>query len=63
VERVVDGVDKGNIGIKNIRLGKYTKEDFQKVFDRSCKLRAVAEDAENDYKKLIDLVNKKWDNF
>jgi hypothetical protein len=53
VERIVDSVDKGT----------KTKEDFQRTFDRSFKLRQAAEEAEQDYRKLVEITNKKWEQF
>lgn len=53
VQRLVDGVEKG---VKS-------KDDFQKMFDKSFRLQEVAKESEEDYKKLIEITNKKWGAF
>jgi hypothetical protein len=46
------------------RIGKgNTKEDFQKMFQKSCALQNQAKEADFDYKTLIEATNKKWENF
>ncbi|CAD8088108.1 unnamed protein product [Paramecium sonneborni] len=37
-----------------------TKEDFQKQFQNSLKLKELADESEKDYKKLIAITNEKW---
>ena len=50
VERVVDGVEKGN----------KTKDDLLKASERTVKLKEFAEEAQQDYKKLVEITNKRW---
>ncbi|CAD8075378.1 unnamed protein product [Paramecium sonneborni] len=40
-----------------------TREDFQKQFTNSLKLKELADESEKDYKKLLAITNEKWKSF
>lgn len=47
----------------SIERGEKTKDDFQKKMNFSLRMQESAQEAERDYRKLIQITNEKWKLF